>query len=175
MSDMDTRERQEILFGKRIQKERARLGWTQVQLAERMTAKGVQITASQIAKVEKDTGPRVVRLAEARAMAELFEVSLDNLMGRAPTRNFQQSINGLISTLGQAINLAESEESLLRDRIADLAAHPLRPGSVAAGLVARCELACDALAVAREALEAAIDPPGLKYPDMQLVQERLSK
>ncbi len=80
--DMGLREQMESDFGKRVRRERERQGWNQEELAERMTAKGVPTYASTIAKLESSRKPRAVRLAEAAVLADLFEVSLDALLGR---------------------------------------------------------------------------------------------
>ena len=62
--------------------ERERRGWSQEELAKRLTDKGVDTYASTVAKIESEKKPRAVRLAEAAAIADLFDVSLDTLLGR---------------------------------------------------------------------------------------------
>ena len=69
-------------FGKRVRAERERRGWSQEELAKRLTDKGVDTYASTVAKIESEKKPRAVRLAEAAAIADLFDVSLDTLLGR---------------------------------------------------------------------------------------------
>ena len=69
-------------FGKRVRAERERRGWSQEKLAKRLTDKGVDTYASTVAKIESEKKPRAVRLAEAAAIADLFDVSLDTLLGR---------------------------------------------------------------------------------------------
>jgi len=60
--------------------ERDRLDWSQDELAKRLTASGVPCYASTIAKIE--SGKRAIKLDEASAMADLFGLSLDSLLGR---------------------------------------------------------------------------------------------
>lgn len=71
-------------FGKRVRAERVRRRWSQQELAERLTAKGVPVHPSTIAKIESDgKKQRAPRLGEATALAELFELSVDELLGRS--------------------------------------------------------------------------------------------
>lgn len=68
-------------FGHRLKAERERQGWTQPQFAEMLSNRCAQpIHATTIAKIE--AGTRSVRINEAVAMADLFEVSIDALLGR---------------------------------------------------------------------------------------------
>jgi transcriptional regulator with XRE-family HTH domain len=70
-------------FGKRLKAERERRGWTQPQMANLLSEKGVApMHATTIAKIE--AGSRSVRINEAVGIADLFEVSLDSLLGRKP-------------------------------------------------------------------------------------------
>lgn len=62
-------------FGEAVRKERDDKGWTQPQMAEQL---GMHPTT--LAKIEK--GDRSVRIVEAVAIADLFGVSLDRLLGR---------------------------------------------------------------------------------------------
>jgi transcriptional regulator with XRE-family HTH domain len=68
-------------FGHRLKAERERQGWTQPQIAKMLSDRCAQpIHATTIAKIE--AGTRSVRINEAVAMADLFEVSIDALLGR---------------------------------------------------------------------------------------------
>jgi transcriptional regulator with XRE-family HTH domain len=79
---MELREQVESDFGRRVHDARERAGWSQDELAKRMSAKGVLTHASTIAKLESPRKPRAVRLAEAVVLADLFGVSIDALLGR---------------------------------------------------------------------------------------------
>lgn len=68
-------------FGQRLKEGRKTHGWTQPQMAELLAERCSQsIDASTIAKIE--AGRRSVRINEAVAIADLFEVSVDALVGR---------------------------------------------------------------------------------------------
>jgi transcriptional regulator with XRE-family HTH domain len=96
--------RMETHFRKRIKDERDRRGWSQEELARRLGEHGVAVHASTIAKIETDA--RAVRLDEAAAIADLFGLSLDALLGR----------NTLEDDGDHAMNvLAEDAQRLLAD------------------------------------------------------------
>jgi transcriptional regulator with XRE-family HTH domain len=67
-------------FGKRIKAERERQGWSQVHMANMLSRRKTDMHATTIAKIE--AGTRSVRINEAVAIADLFEVGLDYLLGR---------------------------------------------------------------------------------------------
>jgi transcriptional regulator with XRE-family HTH domain len=67
-------------FRTEIRRKREDLRWSQETLAEKLSARGVPMHWTTIAKIEK--GTRSVRIDEAAAIADLFEVSLDVLAGR---------------------------------------------------------------------------------------------
>lgn len=70
----------EARFSKRVKQERERRKWSQADLATRLKFKGLKgIYPTTIAKIE--SGERAVRVDEAAALADLFEVSLDALLG----------------------------------------------------------------------------------------------
>ena len=71
----------DFYFGERVRKGRERLGWSQEELAKRMTDKGIPVYASTIAKIESERKPRPARLGEAVVIADLFEVPVDALLG----------------------------------------------------------------------------------------------
>ncbi len=141
--------------------ERKRRGWSQEELAERLTKKGVEVHTSTIAKIESTRQPRAVRLAEAAAIAGLFDVSLDALLGRsvAAEKDAVYAFEALLHTARQAAWQTSSIEDSLRDRLAELAAPDLTKGWVGA-VQSDCARACDALAEATSALQAALKPPG---------------
>lgn len=62
---------------KALRKERR---WSQGELEKRLAAKGIQLHATTIAKIEK--GERPVNITEAAAIADLFGRSMDELSGR---------------------------------------------------------------------------------------------
>jgi transcriptional regulator with XRE-family HTH domain len=78
------RERTDAYFGTRVRRERELRGWSQEELAKRLTDKGIPVYASTIAKIESEKKPRAPRLGEAAVIADLFDISLDALLGRRP-------------------------------------------------------------------------------------------
>jgi len=79
---MGIRERADFHFGKCVREERDRRGWSQEQLATLLSDKGIPVHASTIAKIESMRKPRPARLGEVIAIADLFEKSVDELLGR---------------------------------------------------------------------------------------------
>jgi hypothetical protein len=121
---------------------------------------GVEGYASTIAKIESERKPRAVRLAEATAIADLFKVSVDTLLGRsvAPRSDEMYAFRALLDTAQQASWQVSSIENTLRDRIAELAVFDL-PEMMKA-FQSDCERACDALAKAHDAISEAGNPSG---------------
>lgn len=71
----------EIRFRQRLQEERGRRNWSRADLAKMLQRRGFEhIYSSTVAKIEY--GERSVRIDEATAIADLFEVPLDVLIGR---------------------------------------------------------------------------------------------
>src|SRR4051794_16407878 len=70
----------EDYFRKRLKSERDSRGWTQREMEKLLSDRGIPMHWTTIAKIEK--GDRSVRIDEAAAIADLFELSLDSLMGR---------------------------------------------------------------------------------------------
>lgn len=67
-------------FGKRIKSQRENRKLSQAQMARILSNRGVPIHATAIAKIE--SGDRSVRINEAAAFADLFETTVDALLGR---------------------------------------------------------------------------------------------
>jgi transcriptional regulator with XRE-family HTH domain len=156
---MGLREQTDSYFGRRVRAERERREWSQEELAKRLTDKGIDTYASTIAKIESERKPRAVRLAEATAIADLFEVSLDTLLGRSvPKHDEMYAFKALLDTANKASWQVSTIEATLRDRAAELATFDLAGWLKA--FQSRCERACDALAEANDALQAAMNPPG---------------
>jgi transcriptional regulator with XRE-family HTH domain len=145
----------EDYFRKGLRAERERRGLTQPELAELFRANGINLHWSTIAKIEN--GDRSVRIDEAARIADVFEVSLDTLLGRAAApggKDELYTLRALVHTAGHTASLAENLESSLRDRIADVAA--FNPAGWARVLVTGCEGACEALAAAQDTLRGTL-------------------
>lgn len=68
-------------FRKKARKARQQRGWSQADLAKRLTDMGIDsMYATTVAKIE--AGDREIKLDEAAAMADLFDMSLDELVAR---------------------------------------------------------------------------------------------
>jgi transcriptional regulator with XRE-family HTH domain len=102
----------ETHFRKRLKDERDRRGWSQEELAKRLGERGVAVHASTIAKIETDA--RAIRLDEAAAIADLFGLSLDTLLGRKAVEDNQ---GHAISVLAEEAQRLISDLSQIRDRL----------------------------------------------------------
>jgi transcriptional regulator with XRE-family HTH domain len=70
-------------FGGRVRSERESRGWSQADMARMLSDRGIQpMHPTTVAKIE--AGDRSVRINEAVGIADLFEVPVDSLLGRAP-------------------------------------------------------------------------------------------
>jgi transcriptional regulator with XRE-family HTH domain len=98
---MGLKGRMETHFRKRLKDERDRRGWSQEELARRLSERGVAVHASTIAKIE--TNARAVRLDEAAAIAELFGLSLDALLGRKAVEDDQAHAMGVVAEEAQRL------------------------------------------------------------------------
>jgi transcriptional regulator with XRE-family HTH domain len=68
-------------LGVRVKTERERRGWSQAQMAKMLCANGIQVMhPTTIAKIE--AGDRSLRINEAAAIADLFAITVDALLGR---------------------------------------------------------------------------------------------
>ncbi|OBB73161.1 hypothetical protein A5759_16270 [Mycobacterium sp. 852014-52144_SCH5372336] len=66
----------------RVRRERERRDWSQAELAKLLQDRGIaSVYPTTVAKIE--AGERAVRIDEATALADIFEVSVDALLGRS--------------------------------------------------------------------------------------------
>jgi transcriptional regulator with XRE-family HTH domain len=70
----------EANLSRRIAFERERRGWSYGTLAQRMTAAGAPVAASALQRVEKSEPRRRVTVDELLALADVFEVSVEELL-----------------------------------------------------------------------------------------------
>ena len=113
--------------------------------------------ATTVAKIE--SGDRAVRVNEAAVLADLFKLSVDALLGRlVPKNDARYAAHVLLDAVGQASWQVEAIETMVRDRLAELAAIP-GPKGFTMGFPAACEEACDRLTDARNALRDVLNPP----------------
>ena len=97
-------ETSEDRFGVRVKHEREVRGWSQAELADRLTAEGVKAYPTTIAKIETRSAerPRSIRLDEATALARIFGASLDGLVGQPSEFDLQDAVDLLLSAAGKA-------------------------------------------------------------------------
>lgn len=71
----------EYRFGRRVRTEREKRGWTQADLASRLSEFGLALHPSAIAKIElRDVDrPRAIRLDEAEVIARVFGLTVDEM------------------------------------------------------------------------------------------------
>jgi transcriptional regulator with XRE-family HTH domain len=83
-----------------MKRERKARDWSQVDLSELLQGRGLEhIYPTTVAKIE--SGERAVRIDEATAIADIFEVSVDALLGRNVERG-----SDLAYTLRSVLNIA---------------------------------------------------------------------
>jgi transcriptional regulator with XRE-family HTH domain len=73
----------DVRFGKRVRALRQNRRWSQAEMAKMLSDRGIQpMYATTVSKIE--VGHRSVRINEAVGIADLFEITLDSLLGRKP-------------------------------------------------------------------------------------------
>ncbi|MBM0125612.1 helix-turn-helix domain-containing protein [Pimelobacter simplex] len=103
-------------LGVRLRREREARGWSQQEVANRLGDRGISLHMSAIAKIE--AGSRTVRLNEAVALAEVFDMKVEELS--SPPVN---ELNEIIELLQGALTLHRDADRLAKrglDRIWEL-------------------------------------------------------
>jgi len=92
MADADpVIEQRNRVIGSRIRQAREKLGWSQVKMAEELTARGIPgMVSSTIGRLE--SGARAVRLAEAPTFASTLDVSVADLIADDETDPITEAI-----------------------------------------------------------------------------------
>jgi transcriptional regulator with XRE-family HTH domain len=155
--NMGRREPIEDRFRKRLLSERKRRDWSQAHLAKLLSDKGLPVHATTIAKIE--AGDRAVRIEEAVAIADLWDVSLDALLGRNldTKRDLTFTIQALLESARHAYSQVAASEASLRELTDEIASFEFdeREAIVVAG-----HEACSALVKAAEAVGKVFWSPG---------------
>lgn len=117
-----------------------------------------------MAKIE--AGERAARIDELVAIADIFGVSVDGLLGHSVDQVDDEAfaVRALMETARHARWQTESTEATLRRQISDLAA--FNPRGREKAVQAACQEACDALAAAAEAIRKADSPMSKIQSDM---------
>lgn len=134
------------------------------------------IVSRSVHSTPSEKQPRAVRLGEATALADVFDTSLDTLLGRSvsPRKSATYAVRALAAAAEQASWQVSSIETTLRDRIDELVAeYPTDEWMKA--LVSGCERACDQLAEAHSALHDALNSSGPDSKVKQLIRTMLLK
>jgi transcriptional regulator with XRE-family HTH domain len=153
----------------RVSAERSRRNWSQAELSKRLRAKGLRhIIPSTVAKIE--TGARAVRAVEVNALADLFGVTVDNLLGRSPAGG------DLVWTASQLTGLARDSVTHMDDLARTVDSHlgEIRyyaaldpPSGITEALIASTEAVLTALEDTKHALGALgdADVPGVSITE----------
>lgn len=73
----------ENTYRERVSHERRLRAWSQAELAKMLADKGIKgIYTTTVAKIE--SGERAVRIHEAAALADIFDTTVDSMLGRRP-------------------------------------------------------------------------------------------
>jgi transcriptional regulator with XRE-family HTH domain len=124
----------ESRFRENLKAERDERKWSQAHVAKLLFDKGIAVYPTTIAKME--SGERAARIDEVVAVADLFDVSVDTLLGRSSRRHRsgdkQLAFSALARLLQHVVGQTESMEATLRDRLADLDSLNLRKDELAA-------------------------------------------
>ena len=114
----------EARFRERVRQQRQQRKMSQADLANRLGDKGIKgIYPTTIAKIE--SGERAVRIDEAAALADLFEMSLDSLLGRNPGAEITEldfQLRTLRDTARQSYQQVYASLEVLRELLEDLPA-----------------------------------------------------
>jgi transcriptional regulator with XRE-family HTH domain len=140
-------------FRDNLRRERESRKLTLATLAKLLQDKGLSVHATTIAKIEY--GERPAKLDEAVAVADVFGVSLDALIGRRRSRTGDKNLplHALAKrTVGTAV-AADALEAGVREYLDELQEFTLRRDEAAA--VTECERAAEALAAAAAATRRA--------------------
>jgi transcriptional regulator with XRE-family HTH domain len=111
----------ETRFRERMKHERDRRGWSQADLSKLLQGRGLEhIYSTTVAKIE--SGERAVRIDEATAIADLFEVSVDVLLGRnvERSRDLAYTLRAVQDTARQSSQQTAAIADILGDSLVDL-------------------------------------------------------
>jgi transcriptional regulator with XRE-family HTH domain len=102
---MGRREGVDVYFRKQLRREREGRGWSQADVAKRLSDNGIPMYGTTVAKIE--SGERAVRVDEAAGIADLLEVPLDWLLGRqsaGPGAELRYVLRSLTEHAGETIS-----------------------------------------------------------------------
>jgi transcriptional regulator with XRE-family HTH domain len=117
----------EDYFRNQLRDQREQKHWKQEDLADKLSAKGIPMHWTTVAKIEK--GSRSVRIDEAAAIADLFGISVDAMLGRRarPRADQGHALTVAADTAIRSSDALINVMSAVRDRINDLSAFESLP------------------------------------------------
>jgi transcriptional regulator with XRE-family HTH domain len=154
-------------FRDNVNRERESRKLTMAQLAKRLQDKGLKVHPTTIAKIEY--GERPAKLDEAIALADVFGMSLDALVGRRRRRatgDKSLPLHALAKRAASTAVAADALEAGLRDHLSELKEFTLRRDEASAA--EECERAAEALAEAASVTRRAA-------AKLQRVQQRMQR
>jgi transcriptional regulator with XRE-family HTH domain len=113
-------------FGGRLKAERERRNWTQVEMARRLADTGWPVNATVLAKIEaaNEDARRSLKVDEALAVAEVFGMSLDSLLGRTndaeSSEELELILRTAVDTARTMANTVAGIASTFQNRFAEL-------------------------------------------------------
>jgi transcriptional regulator with XRE-family HTH domain len=117
---MGNRKWTEDHFAKRLRAEREHRGWSQAEMAKMLSDRGISMHWTTIAKIEKND--RSVRIDEAAGIADLFDTSVDALLGRKvrPGNDLAYILRAVLNTARQSAEQTAAIADALGDNLVDL-------------------------------------------------------
>jgi transcriptional regulator with XRE-family HTH domain len=119
----------ERTFARRMRLERVRRRWRQEDLADKLAERGMRVHPSAIARSERETDARMIRLDEAVLVASIFGLTVDQMVNREDM-DVQAESEDLYAQLSeiqrrrdavrQTLSEAEEEARLLAEQAARL-------------------------------------------------------
>lgn len=105
----------EAAFAKNVKAARERRGWSQTELAKRLTARSLTFHQQQIQRIE--TGTRPVRLNEAILLAEVLGELFEDMTNAPDHRAVRRN---LIHAMGRISHLADDLAEYIAEHISDV-------------------------------------------------------
>ncbi|MGO9154344.1 helix-turn-helix transcriptional regulator [Mycobacterium sp.] len=102
-----------------MKRERDRNDWSQADLSKLLQRRGLEhIYPTTVAKIE--SGERAVRIDEAAALADLFGVSVDALLGRGIRHDLAYILRAVLDTARRSAEQAAAIDDALSASLVDL-------------------------------------------------------
>lgn len=142
------------LFKERLKSHRKRVGWSQADLAKQLASKGIDgVYPTTVAKIE--AGDRAVRIDELAALADLFGVTVDALLGRNTPKGELEWVFKTLQPLARdtAERIAAVSDTIA-DELADARYYASFTPEAGGELIAAAERSLVALSDAHRALAA---------------------